>query len=222
MQQVVRHTVTCVSTSWSTAAFNAAERSPARPGSRGQIRQKFGIVAANTNVLRRRKMNLRWPIRATYLTVFVLIATPFCEAQDASCKAVVDAEVLAMRTPHHVISTDVHGSRSTVTEEIYVPSGVFWASNGTWHKARGSMQESARDTMDSNRELRDCHRIVDEVVDGQPATKYAFHNHASGGDDTVWISKGSGLVLKTESLIEDRHISSRYSYSNIQAPANVR
>jgi hypothetical protein len=84
------------------------------------------------------------------------------------------------------------------------------------------MQQNARDAMDSLRELRDCHRSGDEAVDGQPATKYAYHNHASGGDDTVWVSKGSGLVLKTESLIEDRHISSRYSFSNIQAPANVR
>jgi hypothetical protein len=157
-----------------------------------------------------------------HLAAVVLLSASASQAQDASSKAVADAEALVMRTPHHVVSTDVHGGRSTVTEGISVPSGVCWASNGVWHKAAGSMQEFARDSMDSLHELRDCHRIGDEAVDGQPATKYAFHNHASGGDDTVWVAKNSGLLLKTEALIEDRHISSRYEYSNVQAPANVR
>jgi hypothetical protein len=156
------------------------------------------------------------------LTVVLLIAVPLCGAQDASCRAVADAEVLVLRTPHHVVGTEVYGGKSTVTEGISVPSGVFFARNGVWRKAPGTMQEFARDSMDSLHELRDCHRIGDEAVDGQPATKYAFHNHASGGDDTVWIARGSGLVLKAEALIEDRHISSRYDFSNIQAPANVR
>jgi hypothetical protein len=156
------------------------------------------------------------------LTVLLLIATPLRHAQDASCKGVADAEALLIGTPHHVVSTDDHGGRSTVTEGISSPSGVFWVSDGIWHKARGSMQENARDTMDSLRELRDCHCGGEEAVDGQPAMKFAYHNHASGGDNTVWVSNASGLVLKTESLIEDRPVSSRYSFSNIQAPANVR
>jgi hypothetical protein len=85
------------------------------------------------------------------------------------------------------------------------------------------MQDSARDAAESVRELRDCRQVGDEVVNGQPATKYSAHNHASSGDETVWIAKGSGLVLKSEAVIGDRHISSRYDYSNIQAPAaNVR
>jgi hypothetical protein len=167
-------------------------------------------------------MHLYWQSLMMSLIAVLLIATPFCHAQDASCKAVADAEVLVLRTPHHIVSTEVQGGKSTISEEISVTRGVFWGSNGVWHKAAASMQEFARDSADTIHELRDCHRNGDEGIDGQPATKYAFHNHASGGDDTVWIAKGSGLVLKTEALIEDRHISSRYDYSNIQAPTNVR
>ena len=83
------------------------------------------------------------------------------------------------------------------------------------------MQEFSRDAADSMKELRDCHRIGDESIDGQPATKYALHNHASGGDESIWIARGSGLVLRSEALIEDRRISSRYEYRDVQAPANV-
>lgn len=158
---------------------------------------------------------------AMRLGVALLIASPFCHAEDASCKAVADAQLLLALTPHHVFSTDVHGGRSTVSEGISVPGGVFWGSNGVWHKATESIQDFARDTADSLRALRDCHRIGDEIVDGQPATKYAFHNHASGGDDSVWIEKRSGHLLRSEALIEDRHISSRYEYNNVQAPSNV-
>lgn len=135
----------------------------------------------------------RWgALTVAHLAAVVLFSASACHAQHASCKEVADAEVLLMRTPHHVVSTDVHKGRSTVTEGISVPRGVFWASNGVWRKAPGSMQEFARDSMDSIRELRDCHRIGDKAADGQPAPKYAFHSHASGGDDAAWVAKVAG------------------------------
>jgi hypothetical protein len=46
------------------------------------------------------------------------------------------------------------------------------------------------------------------------------------GDARVWVAKGSGLILRTE---EDDdvggtklHVSTRYDYTNVQAPAGVR
>ena len=84
------------------------------------------------------------------------------------------------------------------------------------------MQEFSRATADALKELRGCNRIGDELIDARPATKYTLHNPENDADETIWIAKGSGLPLKTEALIESRRISSRYNYSNIQPPANVR
>jgi len=83
------------------------------------------------------------------------------------------------------------------------------------------MQEFSRATADSLKEMRDCRRLNDELLDARPVTKYTLHNAESGGDETMWIDNGSGLPLKTEALIENRRITSLYDYSNIQPPAIV-
>jgi transcriptional regulator of acetoin/glycerol metabolism len=108
------------------------------------------------------------------------------------------------------------------SEDISTPGGVFWEAGGVWHRSKTTMQENAKDTADSLKELRDCRHVADEAVNGANASKYSLHNQASGGDESVWIGKANGLVLKSEARFEDRQISSRYEFSNIQAPANVR
>ena len=124
--------------------------------------------------------------------------------------------------PHHLYTTEVRQGRSVASEVIDTPGGVYVGTNGVWHKATGSMQEFSRATADSLKQLRDCHSVGDESIDARPATKYTLHNAASNGDESVWIAKGSGLPLKSEALIEGRRISSRYDYSNVQPPPNVR
>ena len=156
------------------------------------------------------------------LALLLLLSTPFCRSQDASCKAVADAQILLAKTPHHVVSTDVRPGRTLNSESISTPNGVFWASDGVWHRSNSSMQEFSRATADALKELRGCTRVDDELFDARPVTKYTLHNPENDGDETTWIAKGSGLPLKTEALIESRRISSRYDYSNIQPPANVR
>src|SRR5277367_6221998 len=117
-----------------------------------------------------------WTLSQLAAALFVIASTG--HAQDASCKAVADAQILLARTPHHVFSTDVHGGHTIASESISTPGGVFWGTNGVWHRSTSSMQEFSRDAADSMKELRDCHRIGDESIDGQPAAKYALHNHA--------------------------------------------
>lgn len=151
-----------------------------------------------------------------------LLATPFCRSQDASCKAVADAQILLAKTPHHVVSTDVQPGRTLNSESISTLTGVFWGTDGVWHRSTSSMQEFSRATADARKELRGCNRVGDELLNARPVTRYTLHNAESGGNETMWIAKGSGLPLKTEALIESRRISSLYDYSNIQPPANVR
>lgn len=156
------------------------------------------------------------------LALFSLLSSTFCCAQDASCKAVADAQILLAKTPHHVVSTDVRPGRTLNSESISTPTGVIWGTDGVWHRSTSSMQEFSRATADALKELRGCTRVADELLDARPVTKYTLRNSESGGNETMWIAIGSGLPLKTEALIENRRISSRYDYSNIQPPNNVR
>jgi hypothetical protein len=155
------------------------------------------------------------------LALLLLLSTPFCHAQDASCKVVSDATNLMARTPHHIYSTDIGGGRSMDSESISTSSGVYWKANDVWHRSSSSIQEEAKETAEANHLLNDCHQAADEVIDGQPAAKYSAHNGGSGATETVWIARKSGLVLKSEVLIGNKRISSRIEYGNIQAPPDV-
>lgn len=156
------------------------------------------------------------------LSAMLVLYFPLCQGQDASCKVVADAQMSLMRTPHHTYSTEIRGGRTTLSEGISTPSGVFWGTAGTWHRSSFSIEELVKDSAEKVKELRDCRHAVDEAVNGAPASKYSFHNNASGGDESAWIGKANGLVLKSEVRLGDRQISSRYEYTNVQAPANVR
>jgi hypothetical protein len=155
------------------------------------------------------------------LSAMLLLYIPLCHGQDASCKVVADAQILMARTPHHTYSTETRAGRTTLSEDISMPGGVFWGTDGVWHRSRTSMQELAKDAADSLKDLRDCRHVADEAVNGAPASKYSLHNPTSGGDESVWIGEANGLLLKSEARFEDRRISSRYEFSNIQAPAIV-
>ena len=66
----------------------------------------------------------------------------------------------------------------------------------------------------------------DESVNGEAAALYMAHseNDTVKSDAQTWISKSKGLPLRTEEDIDTgdgdkRHMSIRYEYGNIQAPA---
>jgi hypothetical protein len=160
--------------------------------------------------------------RIPQIGIGLLIATSFCPAQDASCKPIADAITQHLRTPYHLYVTQVQHGISTTSEVIGMSSGVFVQSKGAWHKIAGSLQDFAQlDDGDSIKQLRDCRHVSDEVTNGQPSAKYTPRNDASGGDETVWIAKAGGMVIKSEAHIQDRQVVSRYEYSNVQAPSNV-
>ncbi len=75
----------------------------------------------------------------------------------------------------------------------------------------------------------DCRYLRNEVVDGENA---AVYSEDSVNDDIrssgqIWISMSRGLPLKSEAQIdlggsEKEHMTTRYDYSNVQAPAGVK
>jgi hypothetical protein len=63
-------------------------------------------------------------------------------------------------------------------------------------------------------------------VNGESAALYSTHEESTHGktDSQNWVSKSKGLILRQEIDIDTggatgkSHISSRYEYSNVQAP----
>ena len=71
-----------------------------------------------------------------------------------------------------------------------------------------------------------CKYLRDESVKGESAAVYSTHNENEDTkeDGQVWVSKSKGLPLRQEEDVDigygdKRHHSTRYEYTNVQAPA---
>ena len=77
--------------------------------------------------------------------------------------------------------------------------------------------------------LSECRSLRADVVDGQLATIYAARVRVTDTDtdnhSQIWISSVSGLPMKSESDTrhgdKTLHVSTRFTYDNVQAPVGA-
>lgn len=153
------------------------------------------------------------------------IAVAPAHADDASCKPVTDATVKAAHIAYH--EKVVAGGRSY--EKIYTTTALYVGSNGHWARMPASPQTLLDAMRESGAVFTACRVMRSDTFDGKPATVYAAHEHlASSGendDSQFWIGSSSGLPLKSESDSQvggrKLHVSTQFSYDNVQAPAGA-
>jgi hypothetical protein len=164
-----------------------------------------------------------------------VIAAHVASAQKdiASCKPVLDAAAKAMVTPHHVTGTTVTPGTSGKPRpmELITAGGQNYVmTGGQWTRSRMTPAEMAAQEQENIRTATaySCHRLRDEAVGGVAAVVYGAHseNESSKSDAQVWVATGSGLILRMEtdidpSDVDHTHISMRYDYTNVHAPAVV-
>jgi hypothetical protein len=76
-----------------------------------------------------------------------------------------------------------------------------------------------------NAKSNTCQRLADDRVDGTLTAVYTLHSETpdvGASDAKVWISKATGLPLRSEGDVgggpDKMHISTKYDYANITAP----
>lgn len=141
------------------------------------------------------------------------------QVNSPACKVPVEAMTNVI-TIDHATSVDMSGkSTKTITA-----GGVNYVQqNGAWEKSRNTAQDSLKQVQQNfkNATVYTCRQLADETVAGEAAGVYTVHeeNTVTKGDSKVWISKKTGLPLKTEEdLAGVGHIAAVYSYTNIKAP----
>lgn len=138
----------------------------------------------------------RFPLAA----VVVLIGaapptTTAAQAIPAACRPLLDAQRKALMTPHHLYSTDGPAGQSAkarADEMISVGGVSYLLYQGKWQRSPITPKEQ-----------------VDQL------------------QENIGVAKGSGLILRTEEDLDTggggkHHISIRYEYANVRAPAGVR
>jgi hypothetical protein len=152
---------------------------------------------------------------------------------EGDCKYVYDAGEKVFDVDHHVYTTQtgkyINGGKPKTGEMILSGRNRYLLYNGKWQKSPLDIEEGKKLAQENRKNNKStCHYLRDELVGGDAAQVYSMRTDLDGSinDHTIWISKSRGLYLRQESDIsvngtesDKFHISTRYEYTNVYAPA---
>jgi hypothetical protein len=157
-------------------------------------------------------------------------------ALDPTCKTVIDAMMKQIGTPTHVVATETAAFRadgkSRTNEMIYAGDAIYIQVQGKWVRSTMSIREMRQQQEENQRNSKSlsCRYLRDEAVNGETAAVYYSEtNEPDTGKSkaTLWVSKRTGLPLKSESYIDAdakdaMHMVIRYDYAGVKPPAGVK
>ncbi len=153
-------------------------------------------------------------------------------ADDAACRAVLDAVIKQATVPvHQKISIESAAAPGKLlqSEMIRIGDTLYMQMRGQWTSRPYDGQKSANDARAAMQKAEHtCSRVRSEPVDGQAAELYSVQSKtASGGTESqIWISPASGLPLRQHTVMLEGGTARsqhdvRFDYTNVRAPAGV-
>ena len=151
-----------------------------------------------------------------------------------ACQPLIDAERKVIVTPHHTYQTEGMprpDGKAKTGESISTGGVSYLQMKGTWIRSPVT-PKAELDRLNQNiarATAYSCAHVGDESVAGTAAAVYTAHTESEGvkADARIWLTKSSGLILHLEEDVDtgggDKlHMSIRYEYTNVQAPAGVK
>jgi hypothetical protein len=145
------------------------------------------------------------------------------QAPPGPCQAVFDAMLKETMTPHHAVtvrSGAEAGESIATSDTMYVKvRGVWKKSPMTMHAMLAQQQENIRGAT-----VASCSVLSDDVVNGEAAAVWHAHYEQPDlgvSESKVWVSKATGLPLKTEVSVqagEKTSVVTTFDYGHITAP----
>ena len=175
-------------------------------------------------------------VRASVIAILIFAAAAAqpARAADPLCKLVLDAMAKQITTPSHLYATEVtarRGGKPRATESIYAGGAIYVQVQGQWKRSPMSIQGMQKQHEENVRNAKSmtCRYLRDETVDGEAAAVYRSQAETQDAksDSTLWISKRSGLPLRSESDMDlgggdKMHLAIRYDYAGVRPPAGVK
>lgn len=160
-------------------------------------------------------------IRTVSCAACLWLAAVSARADD--CAGVMGATVAGAHKPYTATSTMSGGGVPTrVSHSVSSGGKLFVEMSGHWVLAKLTMNDMANEMRSEIGTAKmSCHRLGDETVRGEATSVFANHvaNRGTVSDNTLWISKASGLPLKTEVKLQNgMRIVTDFDYSRSQAP----
>jgi len=168
------------------------------------------------------------------LLMLTTLAVSTVQAENAACKAVLDAELKYVTTPNHTISTlggflgEGAGQRN---ETINTGKRRYVLVDGVWRVNPVNDVDALQLELNKRQgQTPQCRMLREEPIGGEAATLYLAHNVTPGStwDEQIWISNRSRLPLKVvvdfpaDGEQGGDYLSSRIFYDGVRAPAGLR
>jgi hypothetical protein len=157
-----------------------------------------------------------------------LVAAPAAAQTVPGCQSIFDGMKKAMVTTNHMYLV-MTGSSASTTESITIGDVTYIQVSGKWMKSPMSPSEMQKMMpADSKEKTASCQRLSDEQVSGTAAMVFQVQSKTatSSSDGKVWLAKATGLPLRAEEDVVSggtkSHISTRYEYTNVQAPPGIK
>ena len=174
---------------------------------------------------------MRKPKKPTFLALMALaVFLSFAASVRAadSCQAVFDALTKVATTPSHTYTISaLNGGKPIEAETIFAGGQKYIRVRGKWIR----LPVTSLDVLEQEKEKEEkgkssCQLLRSEPVNGEAAMLYSVHREYEGvkEDGQMWISRGSGLLLRVEEDVDNRgskkkeHQSTRFEYGNIRPP----
>ncbi len=188
-------------------------------------------MQSNTKAIARRA-NLCKPVFVAALFCSAALVFSTAARAQGDCKTVHDAIGKSITLPSHAYEAETDPNRpsagATKHEIIRTGGAIYVLTDEKWKKSPMSEADTRAQEEENWKTAKNvsCKYLRDESVNGQSAAVYKTHNENEDTkeDGQVWISKSKGLPLREEQDIDvgagdKRHMSIRYEYTNVQAPA---
>lgn len=188
-------------------------------------------MQSNRRVIARRSNPCKSIFVAALLCSAAILLSPAARAQ-GDCKPVRDAIDKLTTVSSHAYETQSNpaqaGTGATNHEVIRTGDTIYVLMNGKWKKSPMSSADMRAQEEENWKNAKNvsCKHLRDESVKGESAAVYSTHNENedSKEDGQIWVSKSKGLPLREEQEVDlgsgdKHHMSIRYEYTNVQAPA---
>ena len=162
----------------------------------------------------------------------VALTGQHANADDAACKAVLQAVIKQTAVPvHQKISTETAAARGQLlqSETMHIGDTLYMQVRGQWTTRPYDAGKAADDARQALADVEHtCSRIGSEAVGGQAAELYRVQSKKGtvSTDSNIWISTSSGLPLRQRTTTRDQGLIGMkhdvsFDYANVRAPAGV-
>jgi hypothetical protein len=146
-----------------------------------------------------------------------------------SCQPVFAALTKVATTPSHsyTTSTGVNGGTPTEAETIFANGQKYIRAHGKWMRLPVTSQDVVEEEKEKQQHgTSTCKFLRNESVNGDTAMLFSVQREYEEvkEDGQMWISRGTGLLLRVEEDFDNRgnkvkdHRSTRFEYEKVQPP----